>query len=88
MLNKWERLGTEPTNELAEKSIKSMIEATEKLDHALKDIVDYLKQVKDEPLPKETIDETKLTELKLLQNYLQSYSKFRQASTMANLSFK
>lgn len=75
-------------NELAEKSIKSMIEATAKLDQALKAIVNYLKHVQDEPSSTAGTSETKQTELKLLQNYLQAQSKFRQAITMANLSFK
>lgn len=75
-------------NELAEKSIKSMIEATAKLDQALSAIVNYIKHVQDEPSSKEAITETKSTELKLLQNYLQAQSEFRQAITMANLSFK
>lgn len=75
-------------NELAEKSIKSMIEATAKLDQALNAIVNYLKDVQDEPSSTAGTSETKLTELKLLQNYLQAQSRFRQAITMANLSFK
>jgi hypothetical protein len=75
-------------NELAEKSIKSMIEATEKLDQALKDIVDYLKRVKDEPSPRAITDQMRRTELKLVQNYLRSHARFKQVSTMANLSFK
>jgi hypothetical protein len=75
-------------NELAEKSIKSMIEATAKLDQALNDIVNYLNHVQEEPSFKAVTSETKLTELKLLQNYLQAQSNFRQAITMANLSFK
>lgn len=75
-------------NELAEKSIKSMIEATAKLDQALKAIVNYLKDVQDDPSSTAGTSETKLTELRLLQNYLQAQSRFRQAITMANLSFK
>lgn len=75
-------------NELAEKSIKSMIEATAKLDQALNAIVNYLNDVQEEPSSKEPTTETTQTELKLLQNYLQAQSEFRQAITMANLSFK